>query len=334
MSQQLHEQREGAARRRSSTFSLNRRRRTDGFGSGRGSGWLWVAPMLIFLVVFFFYPMFRVIYLSFFDASMLNPTAQKFVGLDNFRWLLTFEMPGYDGVFFLNVLLRTLLWVALSVGLKFVLGLGGANLLNQSLPGTGLFRSLTVLPWGLPWAIAAMTWDWTLNTQFGFVNGLLQRFGVPDPISFLGTPTAAFLSTVVIDAWLGLPFMVVVMLAGLQAVPRELVEAALVDGAGAWRRFRAIVWPEIRGIALTATLLSTVWTFNSFDPVWVLTRGGPLQATETLPIAVYDIAFRQLRFGGLGKASAMVIVQIVLVSMFAFFYLRLLRRGAGGTNRT
>lgn len=292
-----------------------------------GSQWMWIAPMLIFLGVFFFYPLGRVVYLSLFDATLLNPAARHFIGLDNFRWLTTFELPGYEGIFFANVLLRSLVWIGLSVALKFGLGLGGALLLNQSLRGSSLYRSLAVLPWGLPWAIAAMTWGWTLNTQFGLVNGFLQRtFGLEAPISFLGQPLSAFLSTVVIDSWIGLPFMVIMILAGLQAVNQALVDAAMVDGAGAWRRFTAVIWPEIRGISLTATLLSTVWTFNSFDPIWVLTRGGPLQATETLPIAIYDIGFRQLRLGGFGKASAMVVVQILLVSLLAYFYVRLIRQ--------
>lgn len=313
-------QERAAAGRSSQPFTRRRRRLAP-------SGWLWIAPLFVFLAVFFFYPLFRVVYLSFFDATMLNPTALKFVGLDNYRWLSTFEMPGYDGVFFVNVLVRSLLWIGLSVALKFLFGLGGALLLNQSLRGTAIFRSLAVLPWGLPWAIAAMTWGWALNTQFGLVNGLLQRvFGLAAPVSFLGRPVPAFLSTAVIDSWIGLPFMVVMMLAALQAVNHEVVEAAMVDGAGAWQRFVAVIWPEIRGISLTATLLSTVWTFNSFDPIWVLTRGGPLQATETLPIAIYDIGFRQLRLGGIGKASSMIVVQILLVSALAFFYIRMLRQ--------
>lgn len=291
-----------------------------------GAGWFWITPLVLFLSVFFFYPLFRVIYLSFFDVTMLNPTMERFVGFANYEWLATFQLPGYDGVFFVNVLLRSALWIGLSVMLKFCLGLGGALLLNQTLRGTAVFRSLAVLPWGLPWAIAAMTWGWTLNTQFGLVNGFLQRvFGLTAPISFLGQPVQAFLTTVVIDAWIGLPFMVVMMLAGLQAVGQDRIDAAMVDGAGAWQRFRAVVWPEIRGISLTATLLSTIWTFNSFDPIWVLTRGGPLQATETLPVAIYDIGFRQLRLGGLGKSSAMVVVQIALVSSIAYFYMRALR---------
>lgn len=292
-----------------------------------GSAWPWVMPLFLFLAVFFFYPLFRVVYLSFFDVTLLNPGVQRFIGFDNYRWLSTFELPGYDGVYFANVLGRSLLWIGLSVALKFGLGLGGALLLNQTLPGTPLLRSLAVLPWGLPWAIAAMTWGWTLNTQFGLVNGFLQRvLRLSAPISFLGKPLQAFFTTVVIDAWIGLPFMVVMMLAGLQAVGQDRIDAAMVDGAGSWQRFQAVVWPEIRGVSLTATLLSTVWTFNSFDPIWVLTRGGPLQATATLPVAIYDIGFRQLRLGGLGKSSAMVVVQIVLVSAVAYFYVRMLKR--------
>jgi len=283
--------------------------------------------MLLFLAVFLIYPIFRVLYLSFFDVSMLNMTP-KWAGVVNYVWAFTFRMPGQEGIYFLASLGRTVLWVGLSLLLKVTLGIVGAVLLHQELAGRQIYRTLAILPWGLPWAIAAMTWAWTMNTQFGLVNGLLVRLGLVDkPVAFLGAPVSAFLSTAVADAWIGLPFMVVMILAGLQSVPEDLLDAALVDGASPLVRFFRVTLPLVRPVVLTTALLSTVWTFNSFDPIWVMTRGGPVSATETLPIAIYNVGFRLLRFGGLGKASAMTMVQVLLVTGITLGYLRALRGG-------
>jgi len=291
----------------------------------RWAGFPYVLPMLLFLAVFLIYPIFRVLYLSFFEVSMLN-MSPKWVGLGNYVWAFTFRMPGQEGVYFLASLGRTVVWVGLSLLLKVSLGTMGAVLLHQPLAGRQVYRTLAVLPWGLPWAIAAMTWAWTMNTQFGLVNGMLMRLGlIEKPVAFLGAPLPAFLSTAVADAWIGLPFMVVMILAGLQSVPEDLLDAALVDGASPLVRFFRVTLPLIRPVVLTTALLSTVWTFNSFDPIWVMTRGGPVSATETLPIAIYNVGFRLLRFGGLGKASAMTMVQVLLVTGITLGYLRALR---------
>lgn len=291
----------------------------------RWAGFPYVLPMLLFLAVFLIYPIFRVLYLSFFEVSMLNMTP-KWVGLGNYVWAFTFRMPGQEGIYFLASLGRTVLWVGLSLLLKVGLGTIGAVLLHQELAGRQVYRTLAVLPWGLPWAIAAMTWAWTMNTQFGLVNGILMGLGLVDkPVAFLGAPVSAFLSTAVADAWIGLPFMVVMILAGLQSVPEDLLDAALVDGASPLVRFFRVTLPLIRPVVLTTALLSTVWTFNSFDPIWVMTRGGPVSATETLPIAIYNVGFRLLRFGGLGRASAMTMVQVLLVTGITLGYLKALR---------
>lgn len=298
---------------------LKTARRREWWGVG------YVLPLLAYLAVFLAYPLVYVLWLSLQDVGLLG-MVRGFVGLDNYRWAFSFTMPGYEGVYFLGTLLRSLGWVALSLALKVTLGLVGAVLLAQ--PGRlgRVHQALTILPWGLPWAIAAMIWAWTYNTEFGFVNGILRVTGlVSGPVAFLGRPAAAFVATAVADAWIGLPFMAIMILSGLQSVPTELLDAALVDGASPLQRFVRVTVPLVRPVVLTTALLSTVWTFNSFDPIWVMTRGGPLAATETLPVAVYNVGFRMLRLGGVGKAAAMTVMQVALVSGITLAYLRVLR---------
>jgi multiple sugar transport system permease protein len=224
-----------------------------------------------------------------------------------------------------------MLWVAGSVVLKTVVGLAIALLLDRGMRGRGVYRALSIIPWGLPWAIAAMMWGWTLNTEYGIVNSLLQRLElVGAPIGFLSRPTLAFLSLLVVDAWIGIPFMVVILEAGLKAIPRQLYESARVDGANVFQLFGHITLPQLKRVLITATLLSTVWTFNSFDPIWVLTQGGPLQYTETLPIAIYNSGFRMIGGGDLGLAAAMTVGQVLVVTVIALFYIRALKEGSRG----
>lgn len=289
----------------------------------RGAGY--VLPLVVYLGVFLAYPLMHVVWLSLQDVNLLG-TARRFVGLDNYRWAFEFTMPGYQGIYFLGTLARSFGWVSLSLAIKVTLGLLGAVLLAQPGRLSRVHQALVILPWGLPWAIAAMIWAWTYNTEFGFVNGILRETGlVAGPVAFLGRPGSAFVATAVADAWIGLPFMAIMILSGLRSVPTELLDAALVDGATPWQRFVRVTVPLVRPVILTTALLSTVWTFNSFDPIWVMTRGGPLGATETLPVAVYNVGFRMLRLGGVGKAAAITVMQVLLVSGITVAYLRALR---------
>jgi len=215
----------------------------------------------------------------------------------------------------------------ISVSLKVVVGLLGASLLNNKfLMGKKFYRTLVIVPWAIPWSMGAMMWAWTFNSQFGVLNSLLSRMHlITGPVTFLANPVSAFLSTVVVDVWAGLPFVFIMLLAGLQAIPDTLYEAASIDGAGTLTRMFKITIPLLRPVLFTVSLLSLIWTFNSFDVIWILTGGGPLRATETLPIAIYKTAFRYLRFGGIGRASAMTVAQVVIVSFIMIFYVRALK---------
>jgi len=286
-------------------------------------------PLLIAMAMLVAYPLYKVVESSFYASSFLAPGRREFVGGENFHWLFTFSFrhdPRWS--FFIAALGRTVLWVAGSVTFKVVLGLSGALLLNNKLlKGKSIYKILVIVPWAIPWASGAMMWGWTLNSRFGVLNSLLMSLRLIDrPIAFLAHPTGAFLGTMFVDVWAGLPFMVIMLLSGLQAIPDTLYEAAEIDGAGIFTRLSRITLPLLTPVLLTVTLLSTIWTFNSFDVIWILTRGGPIGATVTLPVAIYQISFLHLRLGGLGRASAMSVAQVLIVTILSVFYIRAIRR--------
>jgi len=275
------------------------------------------------------YPLYKIVETSFYKASFLNPTARVFVGFDNYRWLLNFKVFNPKYSYFVTALGKSLIWVAGSVLLKVIIGMAGALLLNSRfLVGRKVYRALVIVPWAIPWAMSSMMWAWTLNSQFGVVNSIMMKLNlIEKPITFLSDPTMAFVTTMVVDAWVGLPFMIIMFLSGLQSIPDTLYEAAIIDGANEVTSFFKITLPLMKPVILTVSLLSLVWTFNSFDIIWILTRGGPLRATETLPIAIYNTSFRLIRFGGIGKASAMTVVQVLVVTLISVFYIRTLEKG-------
>jgi len=169
-----------------------------------------------------------------------------------------------------------------SVVAKLAMGLLGATLLNAAVPGKALFRTLIMPPWIIPIAIGCIGWLWLYNGYFGLLSGMLQRFGIIDgPFEFLAYRNSAFWSTVVTDVWIGTPMVTLFFLAAMQGVPRDLYEAAYVDGASRWYRFRRITIPQIFPVIVSMMLLSCIWTFNSFEIIFILTEGGPRGATTT-----------------------------------------------------
>ena len=254
------------------------------------------------------YPLLYTVVLAFTDAS-LRPVSH-WVGLANFRALLTAEFGG--------VLARTVSWVAASVALKIGIGLCAALLLNADVPGRGLFRVLVMPPWIVPTAIGAFAWGWMYHGQFGMISGLLQRFGIVDgPVAFLGFPLLAFWATVVTDVWVGVPLVTLYLLAALQSVPADLLDAARVDGARRWRRFRHIVLPFLAPALGGMAVLSAIFTVRSFDVIWILTAGGPGNATDTVVIDLYRTAFARYRYGeGAARTLAMGAVLSVLVVLY------------------
>jgi multiple sugar transport system permease protein len=195
-------------------------------------------------------------------------------------------------------------------------------------PGKALFRVLVMPPWVIPIAIGVIGWKWLYNGYFGLISGVLQEVGlVEDRVALLASKTSAFYSAIVTDVWVGTPMVTLFFLAAMQGVSRDLYEAAWVDGAGRWYRFRRITLPQIMPVIVSMALLSAIWTFNSFEIIWILTEGGPRGATTTLIIDTYKTAISSQRFGE-GAARAVVIV--ILLSVFSLAYLYFLNR----VNRT
>ena len=276
--------------------------------------WMLVAPAVLFIAVIVAWPLLETIRLSFTDARI---GGENYIGFENYIDLWQSDR-------FAQTVGRTFFWMVLSVSLKLVLGLVGATLLNAAIPGRGLFRMLVMPPWVIPIAIGMIGWLWLYNGHFGVLSGIIQRLGFIDgPFEFLAYKKSAFYSAVVADVWVGTPMVTLFFLAAMQGVNRDLYEAAWVDGAGRWYRFRRITIPQIMPVIVSMALLSAIWTFNSFEIIWILTEGGPRWATTTLIVDTYKTAISNFRFGE-GAARAVVIVFIL--SVFSLIYLYFLNR--------
>jgi multiple sugar transport system permease protein len=276
--------------------------------------WAMILPALAFIGVIVAWPLAETLRLSFTDADL---GGESYVGFFNY-----IELFGDKD--FYEIVGRTFYWMFLSVSLKIIIGLIGATLLNAAVPGKALFRILVMPPWVIPIAIGVIGWKWLYNGYFGFISGILQKVGIIDePIALLATKTSAFYSAVVTDVWVGVPMVTLFFLAAMQGVSRDLYEAAWVDGANRWYRFRRITIPQIMPVIVSMALLSAIWTFNSFEIIWILTEGGPRGATTTLIIDTYEVAISSQHFGE-GAARAVVIV--MLLATFSLFYLYFLNR--------
>ena len=276
--------------------------------------WLLIAPALVFIGFIVAWPLAETIRLSFTDATL---GGESYIGFANYVEL-------FNSSKFYDIVGRTFYWMFLSVTLKLIMGLIGATLLNAAVPGKALFRILIMPPWVIPIAIGVIGWKWMYNGYFGLISGLLMEFGILDErVALLATKTSAFYSAVVTDVWVGTPMVTLFFLAAMQGVSRDLYEAAWVDGAGRWYRFRRITIPQIMPVIVSMALLSAIWTFNSFEIIWILTEGGPRGATTTLIIDTYKVAISSQRFGE-GAARAVVIV--VLLAVFSLAYMIFLNR--------
>ncbi|KAB8187061.1 carbohydrate ABC transporter permease [Microbispora catharanthi] len=288
--------------------------------------WAMTAPVVIVMLVLVGYPLVRGVYLSLTDATEGNmgrtigmnviPSTYEFVGLKNYADILTSSE-------FLGRLAWTVVWTVVCVALHVGIGLGLAMLLNRPMRLRSLYRILLVLPWAVPAFVSAFIWRYLLNGEFGVVNAMLRAAGFAG-IAWLDDPFWAKVSVIACNVWLGVPFMMLALLGGLQAIPRELHEAAEVDGATPWQRFRHITLPGLRPVSNTVVLLGTIWTFNQFPVIFLLTKGGPGGATEILVTYAYRQAFEGIRNYSGSAAWGMVILALLVV--MATVYRRALRQ--------
>lgn len=272
---------------------------------------LLIAPTVAVLFALSVYPLFYAVKTSFQTSDGAK------ISLDNFTRLFS------DGFFF-SAMAHTFVFAAIALTLEFLIGLSLALLLDSRLRGRNVFRALLLVPMMLPPVVVGVVWRLMLNSDFGAINGTLKGFGI-DTTSFTWTasPKLAFLSIVVVDVWQWTPFMFLILLAGLQAIPSEPYEAALIDGSTAWQTFKNITLPLLKPAILIALLLRTMDLLRVFDSIFILTEGGPGFATETISLYIYRTAFR---FGDFGYATAMSFVLLILTNIISVIYIRLLQK--------
>lgn len=276
----------------------------------------YLLPTVLFILVFLAYPIVEVVRQSFFHNVPVRPwEPQGFVGLDNYRALFESEA-------FLRALRVTFAWTLLAVAGKLLVGLVAALLLQRPFFGRRIYLTLMMIPWVTPIVVAAVVWRWVLNSQYGQLNGLFDLLGLPI-VPWLGQSGTAFVATAVVDMWVGIPFVAMLLMAGLQSIPDEMYEAGIVDGAGPLQLFAHVTLPLLRPVMTVVLLLTSVWTFNSFQVIYPLTRGGPAGATTTLVIQTYNTAFGSFDFG---RAAAMATIIFLILLSVSVGYWRLLAR--------
>jgi multiple sugar transport system permease protein len=281
--------------------------------SDRTTIYLLLLPSLLPVVVLSVFPLLRGIYLGFTDARAGRNIAISFTGLQNYREMLS------DSLFW-NSFKIGLIWAFAVTALQFLLALGLAQLLNQQLRFGGLARVLAIVPWAMPPVVVGILWRLVYHPDAGLLNELLYRVGADGlRTNWLGDFSTALPAVIIVGVWAGMPQTTVVLLAGLQGVPRELHEAAAVDGASTWQRFRSVTLPALAPVIVAITSLDFIWNFNSFGLVYVLTNGGPGGKTMLPMLFAYEEAFR---YGNYGYAAALGNVMIVIIVALLALYLR------------
>lgn len=268
-----------------------------------------VMPAVVLLSLVTIYPLLSVLYLSL-QRRLPIFNVSKFTGLDNYRFLLTDDR-------FWNAFRNTVYFAATSVTLELLLGLVIAILLNRSFRLKGVVTALVLIPWAVPTVVSARMWEWMYNADFGILNYLLGM-----KINWLGSPFWALNAAVFMDVWKTTPFVVILLLAGLKMIPREIYQAARIDGAGAWSIFMKITLPLLMPVILVVLIFRTLDALRIFDAVYVLTGGGPANTTETLSIYAYKVLFQTLQFG---YGSTLSVVVFLCTGSLSVLYMRLLR---------
>ncbi len=257
--------------------------------------------------------------MSFNEVNIIKQGEMRFIGLQNYVNMIS------DPVFHI-ALRNTAMWTIGVVFFQYVIGLGVALLLNEPIPFRGFFRGLVLVPWVVPSVVAALDWRWIYVPDYGILNYILRTIGlISDPIQWLSDRHTAMIAVIIVGVWKSVPFMAVVLLAGLQSIPKELYDAAEVDGASTLQRFWFITMPNLRYLSAIVTMLAIIWTFNDFDIVYVMTKGGPSNATHLLSTYAYLSAFT---YSDLGYAAAISVFMLSILLIFAIIYSRMLTKGS------
>lgn len=266
-------------------------------------GYTLIIPLFIVLFGLLAYPIFTALSITLQNKTVGMPG--QFIGLGNYRELL------FDDPVFWRVVRNGFLFTFGSVALKLVLGMIMALVLNQPIFARGFFRGILLMPWVAPTVVTALSWRWMLDLT-GVFNYLLRSAGLMGtPIAWLAQYNTAMAALIMVNTWRGFPFFGVTLLAGMQSIPAELYEAAEIDGASAWQRFWYITLPSLRTILLVVAILSIIWTFNDFSTVWLLTGGGPGNATDVFATYTYKLGFRASRLG-YGQTVSVILAPVLI----------------------
>jgi multiple sugar transport system permease protein len=281
-------------------------------------GLLLLLPAVIVMAVFTVYPLLDGIYMAFTDQNLLS-SSTSFVGLGNFAALLS------DNVFWLS-LEHSIVLTAVVVVLQFILGLILALTMQQNLPGMRYFKSVIMASWVIPVAATVTMFKFMAQPDVGFFNLVLKAVGLGSWVRYwFGDLTTAFPAIMLLHLWRNVPFYGIAFLAAMQAIPRSYYEAAEIDGAGAWARFRYITLPGIRNMIVVMVTIHVLWTFNNFDFVWLATGGGPVNATDVLPTYVYRQSWQNY---AVGYASSIGTVMLIVLMLYFVVYMLIYERQA------
>ena len=276
--------------------------------------WLFVLPAIIIVLALFVYPIISSFYFSFTNKNLIRPT-YDFVGLDNYIAVL--KDKG-----FWNAFLNSLKWTIFSLGGQLLVGFTAALALNKVKHLKGFYKTFLIIPWAFPSIVIAFSWQWILNGVYGFLPNILVQLGLCDtPPQFLTDRVLAFVVLVFINIWFGAPMIMVNVLAALQTVPQDQYEAAEIDGAKGWQSFLYITVPHIKVVTGLLVVLRTVWIFNNFDLIYLITGGGPAGATQTVPVYAYDMGWGTKL---LGKSSAVTVLLFIFLMAVCVAYFAVL----------
>jgi multiple sugar transport system permease protein len=285
-----------------------------------GLGYLMAAPLILWLVLMIAVPLIYQIWISFTSARTLGRTSE-FLGLRNYSQIIS------DPAFF-QAFGRSLIWAFGGAVLQLIPASLVALVINMRFRGKQFACIWIMMSWVVPTIVVVFVWRLILNVEHGIADYLLLNFfTVSTPIDFLGSPSLALLTTMLINAWRWFPFLTIIILAGLTRIPEECYDAAKVDGATAWKRFTEITLPLLQPVLYVVGLMGTLWSINIFDVIWLSTRGGPLAKTETIPVLIYERAFEAFN---LGQASTIAVLLVLFLGVFAVAYILLVPAGSTG----
>lgn len=283
--------------------------------------WIFLLPVLIVLLAMFGYPLIKSIVMSFQNYKLTAPDNVYFNGIENFKKLFINQETGM-------ILKNSLAYVIISVVGQLLLGMILALALKKPFRGRGVYQSIVFLPWAFSGFVVGLIFRWSFNGEYGVVNDLLMKLGlIKEKIAWLGTPGLSLAVIIIAMIWIGIPFFAIMILAALQSIPADVYEAAEVDGCGVIRQFFQITLPYIKPTLVTTTLLRTIWIFNSFDLIVVVSGGGPANTSQTLTSYMYSAAFGSY---DLGFAAAIGVMLMIVLGIYALLFLKITRYDKAG----